>query len=69
MSRSLLPISLLLIGAAGCSTSDDPARIVENFGGNWLFHLGDIEDGQDPQLADGEWRLLDLPHDWSIEGD
>ena len=69
MSRSLLPISLLLIGAVGCSTSDDPARIVENFGGNWRFHLGDVQDGQDPQLVDGEWRLLDLPHDWSIEGD
>src|SRR5207248_4155514 len=24
---------------------------------------------QDPGLDDSQWRLLDLPHDWSIEGE
>jgi beta-galactosidase len=33
----------------------------------WRFHLGQIHDGQSPQLDDSGWRLLDVPHDWSIE--
>jgi beta-galactosidase len=34
----------------------------------WYFHRGDIATGQDPKLDDDEWRELDLPHDWTIEG-
>jgi beta-galactosidase len=35
----------------------------------WRFYLGDAEGGQSPGLDDAGWRLLDLPHDWSIEGE
>jgi len=35
---------------------------------NWRFHRGFIP-ATTPQLAnDAEWREVDLPHDWSIEG-
>ena len=44
------------------------ARTIELFTIEWRFNLGDIEDGQNPSLDDSHWRLLDLPHDWSIEG-
>lgn len=44
-------------------------RIVENFCKDWKFHLGDIANGNDPSLNDNNWRLLNLPHDWSIEGE
>ncbi|MDH7605744.1 MAG: beta-galactosidase GalB [Melioribacter sp.] len=44
-------------------------RSVENFCNDWKFHLGDIANGNDPALNDDEWRKLDLPHDWSIEGE
>ncbi len=36
---------------------------------NWQFHLGDIKDGELPETETGNWRILDLPHDWSIEGE
>ncbi|NLT74110.1 MAG: DUF4982 domain-containing protein [Chloroflexi bacterium] len=36
---------------------------------DWRFHLGDFEGGERTELDDAEWRLLDLPHDWSIEGE
>lgn len=36
---------------------------------DWQFHLGDIENGQSPDLDVTDWRILDLPHDWSIEGE
>ncbi len=34
----------------------------------WAFHLGDVKGAENPDFDDEEWRLLDLPHDWSIEG-
>jgi beta-galactosidase len=40
-----------------------------DFDNGWRFHLGDVTGGQDPQLDDSQWRALDLPHDWSIEGE
>jgi len=44
-------------------------RSIENFCNDWKFHLGDIANGNDPSLNDDNWRLLNLPHDWSIEGE
>ena len=44
------------------------SRRTENFGKSWKFNLGDIPNGQEPGLDDSQWRMLDLPHDWSIEG-
>lgn len=36
---------------------------------NWKFHPGDIESGEAPGADDSGWRSLDIPHDWSIEGE
>jgi beta-galactosidase len=35
---------------------------------NWRFHLGDAEEGGSTSLDDSDWRVVNLPHDWSIEG-
>ncbi len=40
-----------------------------SFNNDWKFHLGDIENGEDPNLDDERWRTLNVPHDWSIEGE
>lgn len=34
---------------------------------DWLFFRGAGEGFESPDFDDGGWRLLDLPHDWSIE--
>ena len=39
-----------------------------NFDHDWRFHLGDVPGAQAVAFADSSWRRLDLPHDWSIEG-
>ena len=44
------------------------ARTTELFTKDWKFKIGDVKDGQNPALDDSKWRLLNLPHDWSIEG-
>src|SRR5690606_35302259 len=38
------------------------------FNNGWKFHKGDVSDGESVNLNDKNWRKLDLPHDWSIEG-
>ncbi len=43
-------------------------RSIADFDKDWHFHLGDVTDGQTTSLNDADWRLLNLPHDWSIEG-
>lgn len=37
------------------------------FDNSWRFHLGGFLSAENPDLDDSKWRLVDLPHDWSIE--
>lgn len=39
-----------------------------NFNGGWLFLLADDSAAVGEDYDDSRWRKLDLPHDWSIEG-
>lgn len=64
--RIFFTIPLLLIFASNFSSAKE--RTTDLFTKAWHFHLGDVHDGQNPSLDDSQWRMLDLPHDWSIEG-
>lgn len=33
----------------------------------WRFHRGGAQGADDPVFDDSGWRMVDLPHDWSIE--
>jgi beta-galactosidase len=37
------------------------------FDAGWRFYKGDTEHAGEMDFDDSSWRLLDLPHDWSIE--
>ncbi|WJS93926.1 DUF4982 domain-containing protein [Flavobacterium johnsoniae] len=43
-------------------------RIVEDFNKNWNFKLGDYPEAINANFNTSDWRTLQLPHDWSIEG-
>jgi beta-galactosidase len=43
-------------------------RIRESFDLAWKFRKGDVPGAQSPNVSESDWRALDLPHDWSIEG-
>lgn len=47
------------------------AREIQNFNRGWRFSLksDDTPGVSEPGFNDSSWRLLDLPHDWAIEGD
>ncbi|MBD3352929.1 MAG: DUF4982 domain-containing protein [Candidatus Lokiarchaeota archaeon] len=44
------------------------SRLVFDLNKSWFFHLGDCEGAERVDFEDEEWRELNLPHDWSIEG-
>jgi len=53
---------------AGAQSLEPAARIRDSFDFGWRFSLGDHSGADAPTFADAQWRTLDLPHDWSIEG-
>ena len=67
---ALLFALIVLVPAASAATPEmaDPARSL-NFDGGWKFHLGDADGAQAMDYADGAWRDVTLPHDYSIEQD
>jgi len=40
----------------------------ELFNKNWKFHLSDVKEASVSTFDDSKWRVLNLPHDWSVEG-
>ncbi len=59
-------VSITCLLIAACLFAGQAHQCV-NFDRDWLFAL-DSGNGA-PGNMDNRWRMLDLPHDWSIEGD
>jgi len=63
---SLLSISLMLIlNSCGSGKASSFFRDAD-FNAGWIFHMGDPEGAQDPDLNTNDWVDVHLPHDWSI---
>lgn len=54
--------------AALCLTTQTTARTVVDFDSDWRFSKGDFATAMMPGFDDADWRQLNVPHDWSIEG-
>ena len=69
-SNKIFPLilSLLLMGLF-FQCKQKLTRVVTDFNANWYFHLNDIEGAEHPNFNASQWRNLNLPHDWSIEGE
>ena len=72
MKNNILGFYLLIIGffmLNSCSQYHkiDSPRETVLFDFDWRFNLGKVNGGQEYGLDDSNWRLIDLPHDWSIE--
>ena len=39
-----------------------------SFNKDWKFIIDSVNDFSEPNVNDASWRKLNLPHDWSIEG-
>lgn len=38
-----------------------------NMNANWKFHRGCMANAEQPAFNDSQWKVIDLPHDWSVE--
>ena len=56
-----------LISVALFMSKTNAQRIHTLFDASWKFHRGDVANGDNKVFNDKSWRILDLPHDWSIE--
>jgi beta-galactosidase len=64
MKNKVASILLILFCAVSLS-----ARERQLFDEGWLFQLKDSAQMSSTDYNDAAWRQLNLPHDWSIEGD
>ena len=64
------PISLLVLAtlAAHADGNSGSPRQRLSMDLNWSFTRGDPAGAKNPDFDDSNWRALDVPHDWSIEG-
>lgn len=67
LHNSRFIVLILMLGLAACA--DRPARTRELFTEGWTFSLTDDSTARREDYVDTAWRALDLPHDWSIEGE
>src|ERR1700689_4870231 len=75
---SAFGFTLFFFGAVACRAVDTgpalpPAsaassREYVDFDLGWRFNPGESELAMQPAFDDSNWRRVDLPHDWSIEG-
>jgi beta-galactosidase len=60
--------SFIGAGYAQSGTEAVTQRVRESFDFGWKFRRGVCPGAEAPEFSDADWRTLDLPHDWSIEG-
>lgn len=63
-----ITIALAILLTTTSFSQGKKARIIEDFNKNWFFKLGDYPLAPQKDFNAADWRMLQLPHDWSIEG-
>ena len=64
MKRICILVFALL--ASCCVIAQHRSRV--SFNDGWKFKLDSVNHYFEPNVNDGSWRTLSVPHDWSIEG-
>ncbi len=72
MRKQILNFSLAILGLvlfSQCTSKKEVERLTLNFGKDWKFQLGEVAGAEAVKFDDSAWRKLNVPHDWSIEGE
>jgi beta-galactosidase len=70
--KTMLIPTVILAALLACSTLSSAGLLVRErslLDIGWKFAPGDIENAESASFDDSRWRTLNLPHDWSIEGE
>ena len=65
--NNIIALSLLFLVFTSCKQSDLNTE-PQSFNKNWLFFKGEAQGAEHINYDDTQWRTLNLPHDWAIEG-
>ncbi|MDW7690239.1 beta-galactosidase GalB [Flammeovirgaceae bacterium SG7u.111] len=65
----ILVIPVLFFSCSGNNENENNPRKVRLLSEDWKFYLGEPEGAEVKSFDDRQWRTLDIPHDWSIEGE
>jgi hypothetical protein len=69
MRTKILPLFCLLLSLGfACQVHAQQNKGSLLFDNGWFFHKGDVSNGENGGDAGAQWRNVQLPHDWSIEG-
>ena len=69
MRLNKLLVACIFVGLVFTSISSISAREVSSFDSAWKFIQDDeLANAEVVTFDDSQWRTVDLPHDWSIEG-
>jgi beta-galactosidase len=62
-------LAVVFLAGATLVHAETSPRLREKFDFDWRFHLGDVPKASAENYADASWRRLDVPHDFSVEGE
>ena len=63
-----IALIFILVASSFSTYAQNGIERKQLFDYNWKFFLGDISEAKTNNFNDDSWSKLDLPHDWSIEG-
>jgi beta-galactosidase len=66
MRKTILFICMMILSASAIQQGFASVRKI-SFDADWRFHRGSVANAEQPSFNDTEWRVLNLPHDWSVE--
>lgn len=66
--KNILIVVVILICTVITIDAQENIERKQLFDFGWKFFLGDMPDASKKNFNDKNWRNVDLPHDWSIEG-
>ena len=64
--RTVIGSSVLLLAILNTIGAASPHG--SNFDFDWRFCRGDFATAMMPAFNDSSWRMVNVPHDWSVEG-
>ena len=57
----------VIVLTISCRNQKEENTRFKSFDYGWKFHYGELSEAADNNLDDSQWKILDLPHDWSVE--
>ncbi len=64
MKRTFLWVLLTLVGICVMQAQQ---RVIQSLNFGWRFHNGDVQNAEQRDFDDSDWRKVDVPHDFQIE--